>query len=591
MNNIRLRLKFSVIILSIFACNQNIFQKQEKVDPLKLSARELEKGNIDKSFSLFLDALPEESAKLLSTGTINAEKVVKIGEYLDGNPYRKQIMGLLSILVARKSGLDILQLGGKISKSKDGLEPEELITEIMDSLSNGGDISTQIDAAIAASKILDGSNSSDQVNEAILHSASIAARLKSIDEDGDNKVSAEELKNLSEEDSEKIHSAFQETLVKASEAASQDNDQNLQKITDKLNKISEQISNSSGETDGEKTKSFLNNVLDSFVQSGESTPVVTPQTELKQDLEITIIDGKRVVRSMAVLGDSLAVGIGSDFKRGAELEVASINNHPGVAGLLSKMDFPGYDNYKGDLDQAIIASYDSAYSARKETIENCSLNSDAEKCFSHASRLQVPYLKNFAISGSKIEDILDIQLPKLIESDAHIDYIVINIGGNDFCSMNLDMNVFEKKYREVLTKLYNYKSQPIVMIAGVPDVVRLFKSVSETKDAFHLKSDVMGNYDFSCGEIRWMFCPRAAAFKDDLTMQSQVINDMTNTIQNIIDSIDPQRKKLFFAKGLSDLEIDESKVSIDCFHANIDGYKTISEITFSAVKSAILPNQ
>lgn len=591
MNPLRFKSLYLLMLSLFLACEGNVFEKHEEVDPLDASVRELEKGNTDKSFELLLKALPANLAQVLTNEKISVNSINLVHEKMGKHKNKGQIMGLISVLLARKSGVNILAIGEKLAKSKKGLEPDELINEIIGQLSKDGNIIAQIDAAIAASKFAGGGSSSDRLQEAILHSASIAARIKSIDLDGDNKITADEIKNLSTEDSESIHHAFQESLSRTKEAAAAGDDKDLEKIKEKMEKLNSQISKTTGDSNGEKVINYLGEVMGEIEPEVAQAPVIDTSVEMKSDLPVTVVQGKRVVRSMAVLGDSLAVGIGSDFSRGASIPFNSIASHPGIASLLSFIGFPGYENYEGDTDAVMKAAYDSAYSATRQTIEACRNRFDSGKCFSHASRLKASYVKNFAQSGSKIQDILNNQIPELIKMNPHLDYVAINIGGNDFCSSGLNLETFERDYQEVLKKLYDYRSKPIVMIAGVPNVVSLFRSVSDDEAAFHLKSDVTGNFDFTCGEVRWKFCPRATAFKDQLSSQSGLIHDMTAAIRRVIDKVDPDGKRLFFAESLKDLEVSKSMIGIDCFHTDVNGYRAISDITFSAVDSAIVPNQ
>lgn len=585
------RYEIAILGFVLYACSDNLFKKDEKVDPLVEAARYIEMGDVDGALRLVKEVMPEAASAAIDSEKPSLDLIDRVDSLLMDNERKPIILSLLSIIMARKSGVNLAELGAMIANVKD-LNPDDLINSIMKNLESNPDIADQIDFAIGAARRSGGSKNSDKLNEAVLQAASIAARLKSLDINHTNKLSASDIQKLSAEDSEKIYQSLLRASELAQDAAAGSTDKNVLSISAKLTQVNTQIDKAAGNTTGEKTRNFMSSLLGevSAVTSTSQPSYVQAMAKAPPALPVTVIGGKRVVRSMAVFGDSLAVGIGSGFKRGSTFTLSSISQHPEVANLLSKLSFPGYENYRGDLDQATITSYDSAYSATPETIKACKTNQDPNKCFSHAARLKVSYLHSYATSGSQIGDVKDTQLPAFIQANEHVDYVTINVGGNDFCSLNGRVPDFTSRYRVVLQSLLSYKSHPIVMIAGIPNVVNAFSNIADETSAFTLTSGAAGATPFTCGDMRWMFCPRAAASKNTLDSQWPVIVEMTTALRALVTELDPQGTTIFFADKLSDLPITNDFVGIDCFHANIDGYHKIGDLTFKSVTDALLPN-
>ncbi|MBP6217164.1 MAG: hypothetical protein KA436_01105 [Oligoflexales bacterium] len=580
------------ILVFCWSCSTvNLLKKKDKSDPLLQSSRELERGKYDLAYSYFLTALPSEARDILQHSEITPESVNRMAKSLPEGPRRSEILGLFSVLLARRNGVNILEIAEKISKIG-GASPQDIIKEISSSLTSDHAF-REILAALEASNLIKSGSAANRVNASILYAALVGAKLKSVMDSG-KPLTVDSVNSLSNDDATSIYTALRGAISSQEEASQISDDPKLKNLTGKLQELESKIMNAAGQDMGEKTKNFLKSTIEALGQvalrAPPSTEVKTPAVAAPLGMALKIIDGKRVVRSAVTFGDSLAVGIGSDFSRGETLSFESIANSPGISKVILNLNLPGYNGYHGDVDEAVIEKYDSAYSASPPTLELCRRSFHADKCFSHPSRLKAKYFKNYAQSGSQISDIESVQIPKFIKDNIFVDYVAVNIGGNDFCSQGFDLEKFRTSYTAVLSSLYNYRSAPIILVAGIPNVVQSFTTILPSEPAFQLKSEMIGNYDFTCGDIRYTFCRRAIDNRTNMASQSSLIDAMTELVSSVIKHIDPTGKRIFFAQDLTKMAIDSSMVSIDCFHTNTKGYRMISDVTFAAVEGALAPN-
>ena len=154
------------------------------------------------------------------------------------------------------------------------------------------------------------------------------------------------------------------------------------------------------------------------------------------------------VKAMAVLGDSIAVGLFRDLKLGQSLDL----NHPLANRLLSG---------RGSFE-SLLREMDQYYQDQGLKLPNA-FSTITNSCVSHACKLAVPgnKIQKLARSGSRVKDLV----AQMDQMTGTPEYVVVSAGGNDFCSdgyslegLRRDFTVFVQKVKslngsKVLTRM------------------------------------------------------------------------------------------------------------------------------------------
>lgn len=114
-----------------------------------------------------------------------------------------------------------------------------------------------------------------------------------------------------------------------------------------------------------------------------------------------------------------------------------------------------------------------------------------------ASRLEAKSGKsvrvvNLSVSGAKIQDVIDKQLPQLSSYDP--DYVTIEIGGNDIVNFN------QQKYRQSFEKLIPLLP-PGTIVANMPNFGGRIKRVVAVKQANQIIADIAAKNDLRVADL------------------------------------------------------------------------------------------
>ena len=317
---------------------------------------------------------------------------------------------------------------------------------------------------------------------------------------------------------------------------------------------------------------------------------------------------------MAVLGDSVAVGLFADMTMGEPLTGDM---------LVDKIGVILFGSGEEDLTkEQALASLDIDYKAEHENAYTYGVK---QGCFSHACRLELEKEKvsNQAVSGAQVvrsdpentQRTISEQFDKLAQdADAieAVEYYVINVGGNDFCADNFDKNDFISGLEEVVDKIYTANAEAKVLVVPLPNIVQLFNTVAPTESVTIELSDEQQNkkkrnnkkpaQQVLCKHIRdghivelfaeeddqanhydnaAAFCPRLAVAQDKEVDWSAMATELTAVNEAMIDLEDAYTDRKFkVAASVKDLEFDRAHLSVDCFHPNKKGLKMLADETY-----------
>lgn len=273
------------------------------------------------------------------------------------------------------------------------------------------------------------------------------------------------------------------------------------------------------------------------------------------------------VYKMAVLGDSLAVGLFGDTTMGKRNKRTDEDKFDqileGVDALSKRGILAGYDIY-------YKANHENAYSCGTK-VESCSFS------LAHHLGLKPEEVKSLAVSGamantSQAEIKLATQLDGLT---ADMQHFAINIGGNDFCNSDFNKDEFIAELDKVIKAIYTKRADAKIVVATIPNIPNLFKEVApDDTEALPSKE---GKEKTTCGDVRGNdggldLCSRLNAddanldnLKDELDEVNAAIADLKNT-----------HTKLMVATGVKDIQFNKKHLSADCFHPNTKGLKLLA---------------
>ncbi|MFK7825476.1 MAG: SGNH/GDSL hydrolase family protein [Oligoflexales bacterium] len=585
-----------LVVFGLIGCKQNLYEeKTQKKNSLARVSKYLEEQKPEDALLLLIADLDEGLREKLLRKDFSDETLEQLAHGVNFDPQR---LNLFSSTYANIAGVDIVNLALKIEKFKtENPNSNLLIQELLPLFSGKKEDIVTINFARKIKEIITDRGESDEIYIATLTTAEILFSLKSFDLDGDFDVSPEESMKINIDDIERLYDLIQKLINDSNSIEILSENSQVKKVLERFEKINEKIDNVLKDGNKEKLKVVVKGILREVQDKEFKIEVPPPKESMKaapKSLDIQVDqDDRRLVQSMVVFGDSMAVGVGVAYQKGQELTTEELAYHPGIEEALKQQGDTSSkrDQKKSDLN--IIQSFDGAYSATGETIKRCSEIMD-ENCYSHAARLKVEYLKNYAMSGSKIQDVLQIQLPLFLKSKSHADYVVVNIGGNDFCSNNFDKNVFVDCYKQVLTSLYNLESKPVILLVPPPSITKVFSSLNDSSPAFSiLDEETESKADFICGDIRWVFCPRAALNRENLESQAHIIDEIIEGVNRAVAKVqDPkEQKRIFIARELSQFEVTPDIIGIDCFHPNKEGYIKIANTSFKAVEDKLKANE
>lgn len=288
------------------------------------------------------------------------------------------------------------------------------------------------------------------------------------------------------------------------------------------------------------------------------------------------------VKRMLVLGDSLAVGLFREADFGYN-QVFNLNILGRV--LIGWSDYQyrfgtGTNGFKESLDiptafsrLAASLGFDSLYEPNKPN--------------------RVRFL-NFAISGSKIPDLRNqlekVQTVKWTGGFSDINFIVISIGGNDFCSgTEIDIEGFE----EFFDDLANIAEPQTKVLLVPPPPVPLALSLPLDDPAFKVRSAPGKHVTLSRGFMLNRYCSSRLfngsepKNEQELDAELEFYYQMISNFEAVINTKNEEYADLLrikLAEGLSDLAPTRNNLSADGFHPNSQGHRELYETLHISAK-------
>ncbi len=277
-----------------------------------------------------------------------------------------------------------------------------------------------------------------------------------------------------------------------------------------------------------------------------------------------------VPHSMASMGDSITAGAIADYS----LESWKKPSH--IYTLLKKLaDLASSKNLEA------VERKDLSWSAGHAKKIKAKLAARGEEwTFEHW---------NGAVSGHATNDIINDQLPRLLEwSRKHLnqgapDYVTLLIGPNDICNKDIEKmtetSVFQSRVQKTIETLLNANSEVKILISELPDVERVWRIARD-----HKLSNINGAR--TCSDVwkRMPFCANLLTISDPkdrmrMRQRAEDYNISLDALDAKFQKIAPDQVRV--AKGIYDSKFELSALSADCFHPNIKGQNMLSDTTWA----------
>lgn len=281
---------------------------------------------------------------------------------------------------------------------------------------------------------------------------------------------------------------------------------------------------------------------------------------------------------LAILGDSLVVGVMAETKMGGELPAENyLYKHlfATEGKELAGKDLSEEEKRKRRTEY--VRRNDDAYK-KKENAYSYGKKGDCS--FSHACRmgLDKDEFRNFAVSGSKVGD-LDAQLAELASIAGKAEHYIIEVGANDFCANDFNKEKYLKGLKRLIAKVLGQNVQAKVLVVPIPNVVYLFEEVAMPADV----ATVVRGKSYTCGQIRdgglgrRKYCPHVSDATDRAGLKTE-IKEVNDAILGLTGQYDNNRVK--FAEAVSMTRFGKKHLAADCFHASEEGLKLLAAETW-----------
>lgn len=291
-----------------------------------------------------------------------------------------------------------------------------------------------------------------------------------------------------------------------------------------------------------------------------------------------VIGSENATLHLAVLGDSLAAGSLAKTELG---------------GSLSTSDFALLMEALNDLEthpddaQRIANNVNEVFSAPDETAF------EGIRDYSFWRRLeqttgQKVDVRRYAVPGADTLTLGE-QIKKMKSDNAASkpQYIVVHVGGNDWCNMR-SADEFKKTFTENLNALANENTEARILILPVPDLTKVL-SIADTiavKGTFNnqestLKcSDVQSKIKMCLkrGVILGASPASVAPQRQEIENYNTAISDAVNALSTAV----PQFKgKIAVATSYAASEgFDPTWLGVDCFHPSAKGQNKIADVAW-----------
>lgn len=223
-----------------------------------------------------------------------------------------------------------------------------------------------------------------------------------------------------------------------------------------------------------------------------------------------------------------------------------------------------------------------------------------QKPWSHASLIEAktgqrPKTRSLAISGATTETLLE-QISRARENYATgtrpADYVVINIGSNDFCQ-DVTPETFRANFHFRLYQILKDHPRSVVVVvplADIPEVLAL-----DDRLAF----EVMGR-KVSCREISQEMgtCQGLGVVPGDRGVEYALASERRSVFNAIIDdevdrqksgrgSYAPYQGLMAVAKSVSEAALSNDMLAADCFHPSEAGQRAMAKATWQTAQELL----
>lgn len=287
---------------------------------------------------------------------------------------------------------------------------------------------------------------------------------------------------------------------------------------------------------------------------------VTPQEQFfSQDVQA----GKPFV---LIYGDSISTGVLANTELGANID-------NGLALQLG--DYVKGGTYNAANFQADLANQDLAASTTDQDYGFRA--AAAARLGVTAKEVGVVSLAKFGGRSQDLKGMLarwEQEETETIQSKPN--YVLVMLGGNDFCSDNSVENI-RQNFEEEISAVYRNSPDSIFVIAPAPPAYRL-AAIDFTYGP--TLTEISGE-EMSCRKFREQSCKNV--YLPDAQARLEGINA---GIKAAYDSISSQGAKAVFVEAVADWDIQASDLSFDCFHPSAAGQAKIGAFIQDALTAS-----
>lgn len=292
----------------------------------------------------------------------------------------------------------------------------------------------------------------------------------------------------------------------------------------------------------------------------------------------TIIGSENATVHLAVLGDSLAAGSLAKTEIGGTLS-------PGDFATLAHV-LQDLNNHPDDV-QRIANNFNETFSAPDETAFEGVRDYSFWKRLEQATGQKVD-VRRYAVPGADTLTLGEqIEKMKSDNQSSKPQYIVVHVGGNDWCNMRA-VDEFKKSFTENLNAIAMENPEARILVMPVPDLTKVL-SIADTvavKGTFNSKES-----SFKCSDVQskiQMCTRRGVAFgatPESFAPQYKELESYNASITEAVNSLAtavPQFKgKIAVASSYAAGEGFESAwLGVDCFHPSAKGQNKIADVAW-----------
>jgi lysophospholipase L1-like esterase len=302
----------------------------------------------------------------------------------------------------------------------------------------------------------------------------------------------------------------------------------------------------------------------------EVTPTPSPSTTPVVDLP-----NDALPRSIASLGDSITAGALAHLDRRNAWQ-------PGVLAYLT-----------GEIIGGLFVDGGMVEDLEKKHLSWSTGLDDKGRVWTHARRLErlAGYelaVGNFAVSGSEAKDVLDEQVPELLDwsrrelGQGAPDYVTLLIGANDICADDsagmTSTDEYKERVKSVVSQLVDASEGTKVLVSTVPDIASLKSKAENATLAPPLYNRCKNLWE------TMKVCPtltRSTGAERERVRQR--VKDYNTALGEIVAELRAAKgDRVRIAGNVATADYGKDHVSVDCFHPNPDGQQLLADKTWQS---------